>query len=78
MSHQWSRAKAESSFNVSLLSLSLPVGTAKFTDHHGKSRLPAPSIPISSNDDRNAPMLHINETLGYVALPRWVVHSKDV
>ena len=29
----------------------------------------------TNNDDRNAPMLHINETLGYVALPSWVVSA---
>ena len=32
----------------------------------------------TSNDARNAPMLHINDALGYVALPRWVEHLKDL
>jgi RimJ/RimL family protein N-acetyltransferase len=30
----------------------------------------------TDNDERNAPMLHINDTLGYVALPGWVAHKK--
>jgi GNAT superfamily N-acetyltransferase len=32
----------------------------------------------TDNDERNAPMLHINDTLGYVALPSWVVYLKDL
>jgi RimJ/RimL family protein N-acetyltransferase len=32
----------------------------------------------TDNDERNAPMLHINDTLGYVAIPSWVAYLKDV
>jgi GNAT superfamily N-acetyltransferase len=32
----------------------------------------------TDNDERNAPMLHINDTLGYVAIPSWVAYLKDL
>lgn len=32
----------------------------------------------TDNDSENAPMLHINETLGYVRRPGWVEHHKRV
>jgi RimJ/RimL family protein N-acetyltransferase len=32
----------------------------------------------TDNDERNAPMLHINDTLGYVALPSWVAYLRGV
>ena len=37
-------------------------------------------IPVvrTDNDSKNAPMLHINEALGYVLQPGWVEHHKRV
>lgn len=32
----------------------------------------------TDNDERNLPMLHINETLGYHALPAWVSHLRSL
>ena len=32
----------------------------------------------TDNDAENAPMLHINEALGYVRRPGWVEHHKRV
>jgi GNAT superfamily N-acetyltransferase len=32
----------------------------------------------TDNDERNAPMLHINDTLGYVAIPSWVAYLKEI
>jgi len=35
-------------------------------------------VPLvrTDNDERNAPMLHINESLGYHPIPAWVAHVK--
>jgi GNAT superfamily N-acetyltransferase len=33
---------------------------------------------LTANDSENAPMLHINDTLGYVRRPGWVEHHKRV
>ncbi len=37
-------------------------------------------VPVlrTDNDAENAPMLHINESLGYVRRPGWVEHHKRV
>jgi RimJ/RimL family protein N-acetyltransferase len=32
----------------------------------------------TDNDERNAPMLRINDSLGYAAIPSWVAYLKDV
>ncbi|GAC1657215.1 MAG: hypothetical protein NVS9B1_14410 [Candidatus Dormibacteraceae bacterium] len=32
----------------------------------------------TGNDERNAPMLHINQDLGYVAIPGFVAYEKDI
>ena len=32
----------------------------------------------TGNDARNAPILHINDSLGYAPLPSWVAHLKDL
>jgi hypothetical protein len=32
----------------------------------------------TDNDERNAPMLHINEELGYTPIPGWADYEKDL